>query len=95
MGSLDGKRGVRTGGRPVFREGGRGPAPTFLPDVKSPPPPPDPSLPRPRAGWAKEAVRLLGLHGCHGDLRPSDEFFRLKHPINRSELVCREKEKRK
>lgn len=58
-------------------------------------PPPGSFTPSAPCRGAKEAVRLLGLHGCHGDLRPSDEFFRLKHPINRSELVCREKEKRK
>lgn len=38
---------------------------------------------------------LLNLHGCYGNARPSDEFFILKHLINISNLVCREKEKRK
>lgn len=26
----------------------------------------------------------LGLHSCYGNVRPSDEFCRLKHPINTS-----------
>lgn len=39
--------------------------------------------------------RSLGLHGCYGNGRPSDEFCRLKHPINTSNWVCRERGQRK
>lgn len=37
-------------------------------------------------------LHLLGLHGYYGNVRPG-AFFRLKHPINTSNSVCREKEK--